>query len=149
MTRHRYGSLGATAIEYGTIPVSPPKKPTKLARISQRRYGRLATASYAFGDAPTKKPRKQLSSSILSTSQSSGTVLRMLGDDAATTSSGDSLILQQILAESKNQSAWMERWVKKDELQRYIQIGATLAIPLAAAIWKAIFRAARGDREGK
>lgn len=48
-----------------------------------------------------------------------------------------------MLEEQRKVSGWQERWVKRDELQRWIQIGATLAIPLSAAIWKAIFRAGR------
>lgn len=53
---------------------------------------------------------------------------------------------RQMLEQQKGVTAWMERWVKRDELQRWLQLGATLAIPLSAAIWKAIFRATRrGD----
>ena len=40
---------------------------------------------------------------------------------------------------------WQERWVKRDELQRWLQFGATLAIPLSAAIWKMIFKAGRSS----
>lgn len=114
-------SLGATAIEYGTVPISPPPPPPKqraaIAARSRSRAIKLATAfqpdalkftpdAYAFGDA-------------------------------------ESDWRDQMLTETKSQTAWLERWVKRDELQRYIQIGATLAIPLAAAVWRAIFRAAR------
>lgn len=93
---------------------------------------------------------KQLSTGALSTAQSSQQALlsslrgTTLGDDtleATKTSQWQA----QMLAESRNQSSWMERWVKRDELQRWIQIAATLAIPLSAAIWRAIFRSARGD----
>lgn len=50
----------------------------------------------------------------------------------------------QMLAAQKSVVDWQERWVKRDELQRWMQLGATLAIPLSAAIWRAIFRAGRG-----
>lgn len=54
-----------------------------------------------------------------------------------------------MLEQQKEVVAWQERWVKRDELQRWLQLGATLAIPLSAAIWKAIFRAGRkaSDKE--
>lgn len=53
---------------------------------------------------------------------------------------------RQMLEQQKSVTSWMERWVKRDELQRWLQLGATLAIPLSAAIWRAIFRATRrGD----
>lgn len=65
------------------------------------------------------------------------------GDDAAPMT--EEQWRAAMLAETKSQSSWLERWVKKDELQRYIQIAATLAIPLSAAIWRAIFRATRKD----
>jgi hypothetical protein len=42
---------------------------------------------------------------------------------------------------------WQERWVKRDELQRWLQFGATLAIPLSAAIWRMIFRAGRATKK--
>ncbi len=53
---------------------------------------------------------------------------------------------KKMLEQQTGVTAWMERWVKRDELQRWLQLAATLAIPLSAAIWKAIFRATRrGD----
>lgn len=54
-----------------------------------------------------------------------------------------------MLEQQKEVVAWQERWVKRDEFQRWLQLGATLAIPLSAAIWKAIFRAGRkaSDKE--
>lgn len=39
-----------------------------------------------------------------------------------------------------------ERWVRREELQRWLQIAATLAIPLSAVIWRAIFRAGRVEQ---
>jgi hypothetical protein len=35
--------------------------------------------------------------------------------------------------------------MQKAELQKWLQIAATLSIPLAAAIWRAIFRRGAGD----
>lgn len=35
---------------------------------------------------------------------------------------------------------WQRRWVLMDERQRWLQIGATLAIPLAAAVWRWILK---------
>lgn len=64
-----------------------------------------------------------------------------LGDDAPPMSEED--WRKAMLAQQSAMTSWQERWVKRDELQRWIQIGATLMIPLSAAIWKAIFRASR------
>jgi len=51
-----------------------------------------------------------------------------------------------MLASQREMVSWQERWVKRDELQRWLQFGATLAIPLSAAIWRAIFKSAsRGE----
>lgn len=43
---------------------------------------------------------------------------------------------QRLLASVDNVAAWQERWVKKDELQRWIQIGATVSIPLFTGLWR-------------
>lgn len=67
------------------------------------------------------------------------------GDDAAPMSEEE--WRKAMLEEQRKVSGWQERWVKRDELQRWIQIGATLAIPLSAAIWKAIFRAGRRAKQ--
>lgn len=63
--------------------------------------------------------------------------------------SGDVLTEEQwrdaMLSEQRQVREWQERWVKKDEFQRWMQFAATLSIPLAAAAWKWILgrRAAR------
>jgi hypothetical protein len=64
-----------------------------------------------------------------------------LGDTLAA-GTPDSQVAYQTasLAELKNISAWQQRWVEKDEQQRWIQIGATIAIPLFAAGWKLLGR---------
>lgn len=131
-----------------------------LAQRAQQRFGRkLATAfrpdalkftpyAYAFGDTKTAKPkaaRKQLSATILSTAQQPTRQIFMLGDDVAP--SGDSLVLQKILEEERTQTSWLQRWVEKDELQRWLQIAATLSIPVAAAIWKMLARALQKNAE--
>ncbi len=33
---------------------------------------------------------------------------------------------------------WQKRWVERDELQRWLQLGATVALPLIAAAWRLI-----------
>lgn len=53
---------------------------------------------------------------------------------------------QKMLASQETMTDWLVRWVKRDELQRWLQLGATLAIPLSAAIWRAIFRAGRRSK---
>jgi len=52
---------------------------------------------------------------------------------------------RQMLAQQQSMTAWIERWVKRDELQRWLQFGATLAIPLSAAIWRAILGRRRSE----
>jgi len=50
---------------------------------------------------------------------------------------------KRMLEQQTTMTDWLTRWVKRDEIQRWLQLGATLAIPLSAAIWRAIFRAGR------
>lgn len=45
---------------------------------------------------------------------------------------------EQAIAELKNISSWQQRWVVNDERQRWIQIAATVSIPLFGVIWKMI-----------
>lgn len=54
-----------------------------------------------------------------------------------------------MLEQQKEVVQWQKRWVERDELQRWLQLGATLAIPLSAAIWKMIFRAGRRASDDK
>lgn len=61
-----------------------------------------------------------------------------LGDDTAVELT-PAQYQQAQLAELKNIGAWQQRWVEKDEMQRWIQIAATVSIPLSAAIWRLIF----------
>lgn len=73
-----------------------------------------------------------------------------LGDD--TQSSTPSLTdgptqWQSAMLDNSNQllAAWQE-YIKRDQIARYVQVAATLAIPLSAAIWRMIFRSGgRGD----
>lgn len=71
-----------------------------------------------------------------------------LGDDAPTTGAatltdGTATWQQAMLSTSQRIAAAQEEFTKRESLQRWIQIGATLAIPLSAAIWRAIFRGSR------
>ncbi|HEY4266672.1 MAG TPA: hypothetical protein VGM94_00640 [Galbitalea sp.] len=43
-----------------------------------------------------------------------------------------------MLGAIQNQSLWMESWVRRDQTQRWMQLAATVSIPLFALIWKAI-----------
>lgn len=130
-----YAELGASAIECGTlvsVPSSPPPPPPRKRTLAQRaqaarlrRYGaKLATAFRP--DALKFTPDAYA-----------------FGDDA--TPMTEEQWRAKMLTETQGQSQWLERWVKRDEMQRWIQIAATLAIPLSAAIWRAIFRATRRD----
>lgn len=70
-----------------------------------------------------------------------------LGDDAAAGEMTEAQWRAAMLAQQTQVVQWQKRWVERDELQRWLQLGATLAIPLSAAIWKAIFRAGRKSKE--
>lgn len=78
--------------------------------------------------------------------------LGSLGDDNTTSPSDPSigvdplLVQQQQLAQLKTIAAAQTEFTRRESLQRWIQIGATLSIPLAGAIWRAIFRS--GGRRG-
>ena len=67
------------------------------------------------------------------------------GDDAGEMTEAE--WRKKMLEQQTGVTSWIERWVKRDELQRWLQLGATLAIPLSAAIWKAIFRASGSKSE--
>lgn len=45
---------------------------------------------------------------------------------------------KDLVASQREMTAWQAKWVTEDKFRRYIQIAATLSIPLAAAIWRAI-----------
>lgn len=71
-----------------------------------------------------------------------------LGDDtpttgAATLTDGTTQWQQAMLSQTSAIAAAQQEFTKRESLQRWIQIGATLAIPLSAAIWRAIFRGSR------
>lgn len=59
-----------------------------------------------------------------------------LGDDT----SGTTEWQDNMLATMQDMRDWQKQWVQKDEMQRWIQIGATLCIPLAAAVWRHILK---------
>jgi len=66
-------------------------------------------------------------------------VLGTLGDDTPSIDATQTQWQQDLLATAKESRDWQARWVKKDETQRWIQIGATVCIPLFAALWRGIF----------
>ena len=74
-----------------------------------------------------------------------------LGDDTTPASATPVLTdgptdWQASMLSNSNQllSAWQD-YIKKDQIARYVQVAATLAIPLSAAIWRMIFKSGRGD----
>jgi hypothetical protein len=54
-----------------------------------------------------------------------------------------------MLAQSTAIAKAQEDFTRRESMARWVQIGATLSIPLAAAVWRAIFRSGRrsGDSE--
>lgn len=97
--------------------------------------------------AISRRIRRRASLGSLQSQHAMGSVQSVyaFGDDGQPMTEED--WRSKMLAQQTGMTSWMERWVKRDELQRWIQIAATLAIPLSAAIWKAIFRGARGGGE--
>lgn len=47
---------------------------------------------------------------------------------------------KNMLASQENQTLWMASWVRRDAFQRWLQLAATLSIPLAALVWKALLK---------
>jgi hypothetical protein len=53
---------------------------------------------------------------------------------------------QSMLEQTTAIAAAQAEFTRRESLQRWFQIGATLAIPLSAAIWRAIFKGGRGSQ---
>lgn len=72
--------------------------------------------------------------------------LGSLGDAASDEALAREQYRKDSLAELRNISDWQQRWVLKDERQRWIQIAVTAAIPLFGAIYKIVGKAlSRGE----
>lgn len=121
--------------------------------------GILHRAMQSALSSPPKPPakRKQLRVAALAVANAPTTTLQRLhglgslGDDAPAaptpTPMTETEWRTQMLAKADEVVSWQAWWVKRDELQRWMQLGATLAIPLSAAIWKMIFRAGKKASE--
>lgn len=137
-------ALGATMPEYVAVTgaVSPKRA---LHGISE--YGTLT-------GQPTLPPRTKLHSYPMTVH---GPALQgppdwyramqgaSLGDDtpttgAATLTDGASQWQQAMLSTTQQIADAQTAMAEKDKWIRYLQIAATLSIPLAAAVWKMIFR---------
>lgn len=132
-TLGRRRALGASAMEYATKPVIVPVPPTKLVR------------SYR-----PARPVTLLGGGSSYNAFTGGLGLGSLGDDtgapATPTIGMDPVMLQQQqLAELQKISAAQVAFTKRESQERLMQIGATLLIPLSAAIWRAIFRSGRSS----
>lgn len=73
-----------------------------------------------------------------------------LGDDTPTSGAvelTDGTVRWQQAMLSTNQAilAAQQEFTKREQMARYVQIAATLSIPLAAAVWRLIFRGGRND----
>jgi len=128
--------MGATAMEYGLTqagPVAnppPPPPPTKAQALSipagARRYG-----FGSLGDDTDQAPATVLAQPTLAVP----TLVDPWSDWRV-----------QMLNQTSSIAAAQQDFTARESLQRWFQIGATLAIPLSAAIWRAIFRGSRGSQ---
>lgn len=67
--------------------------------------------------------------------QMSGTTL---GDDTLDAMAADAKWKADLLASQRELISAQRHWAEGDRMQKWIAIGATLAIPLSAAIWRAL-----------
>lgn len=134
-------ALGASASEYaltGGVVSGATQKPQKRT-MSQRMFGTQPHGRRAMAGPPDWY-RNQLGS---------------LGDDTSATSqslTAPTLVepgpqmaqwQQAVLASQAQAMAKQDAYLAIETKQRWMQIIATLSIPVAAAIWRAIFRAGR------
>ena len=105
--RANTSSLGATAIEYGTVPVSPP--PVKQPRGAVTSFAR----------------RQQLARSVRGSS---------LGGDSLGATDGE--LLQQLVDSQKRTEAAQQHWFEGDLFWKRLGVVATVMIPVSAAIWR-------------
>jgi hypothetical protein len=130
--------MGAAAVEYALTqsgPVlQPPPPPPKgrvlsIPRGAARRYG-----FGSLGDA-TDAP---LATSLALPTLAAPTIV-----DPAVDPWSD--WRTQMLTQTSAIAAAQQDFTSRESLQRWFQIAATLAIPLSAAIWRAIFRGGKGS----
>lgn len=139
-------ALGATTPEYhltSGFVSGATTKPQKRRRSVLRRFGTQPHIRRAMADAPDWY-RNHLGS---------------LGDDTSATSQSlttPTLVepgpvmaqwQQDVLASQAQAMAKQDAYLAIETKQRWMQIIATLSIPVAAAIWRAIFRAGRSGVE--
>ena len=125
--------MGATALEYGLTqagpvvlaPPPPPSRALSMPRGAARRYG-----FGSLGDA-TDQP---LATSLAQPTLAAPTIVDPWSDWRT-----------QMLTQTSAIAAAQQDFTQRESLQRWFQIAATLAIPLSAAIWRAIFRGGRGS----
>jgi hypothetical protein len=119
-------ALGAAVTEYNLLgssmprPTPPPPPPSQImagrGRVGPRWYRQLQGTTLGADDAPGNT----LSTPTLSE------------PEATTRFRSDLLTSNRALLEAERERT------RKEELRGYLQIGATLMIPVAAAIWKAL-----------
>jgi len=130
-------ALGAAALEYTPVLtlVNVPKPPAK--RVVRTRVKAVSYPITVHGPALQGPPdwyRAMAGSSLGDDAPTTGSVALTDGTDQWQQSM---LSLTQQIADSQAAFAEKDKWI------RYVQIAATLSIPLAAAVWKMIFRGGR------
>lgn len=144
------------------LPANPPTPPQKLMvgahALAPRpwhgvaRYGMSGLSSRppgariargAMGDGPPKWYQAMYGVSGLGS----------LGDDAVTAPAATPVLTDgtaqwqsAMLANSNQILSTQQAFITKDQIARYVQVAATLSIPLAAALWRIIFKS--GGRSG-
>lgn len=140
------GGMGASAIEYSlvsglvdlirsvipqkvTVQAAPARKPMRQPMRPMHGFGSL-------GDETDAEPPTSLAQPTLA----APTIV-----DPAATAAWQQAMLEQTQLMVASQQDYAQREVQ----QKWIQIGATLAIPLAAAGWRALGRALSGRRAAR
>ncbi len=129
-----YGGHGTLSIVARRPGIRPTTTRVAMAGLSSRPYGAPAPHT-ALGAAP-RWYREQLGSLGDDTASSPDLAAPTLADPQW---QADMLSATQQIVKLQQDQVAKDRWI------RYAQIAATLSIPLAAAVWKAIFRGGRNE----
>lgn len=108
-----------------------------LSGLASRAPGRMvSTTALGAYVAPNLVPGRRMVPDWYQ--QKMGSALGSLGDDTLDAAASDAQWKADMLAGQRDLIAAQKVWAKGDETQKWIQIGVTAAIPLFAALWRAL-----------
>lgn len=108
-----------------------------LAGVASRGPGRLVSAR-SLGGIVMDPPRRPLYSRGKVPDWYRAMQGTSLGDDSLDAMNADAQWKKDLLAGQRELIAAQKQWATGDRFQKWVAIGATLAIPLSAAIWRAL-----------